>query len=162
VPPYLPPEQWHATLPGVIAAAAAVIGDGDGRVLLVKPNYRDHWALPGGVCERGESPHAACAREVTEELGLVLKIGRLLAVDWSEPEPAYGPDARPVVRFIFDGGTLHDVGGITLQADELDDWRFVGQDQLAGYLPAHILARTVAALRALGSGGASYVPDASS
>jgi 8-oxo-dGTP diphosphatase len=157
---YLPPEQWHATLPGVIAAAAAVIGDGAGGVLLVKPNYRDHWALPGGVCELGEPPHAACAREVAEELGLDLKIGRLLAVDWSVPEPAYGPDARPVIRFLFDGGTLHEGASVVLQPEELDDWRFVRQDRLADFLPAHILARTVAALGALGSGGASYVPHA--
>ncbi len=159
MPGYLPPEQWHATLPGVIAAAAAVIGDGRDRVLLVKPNYRDHWALPGGVCERGESPHAACAREVAEELGLDLEIGRLLAVDWSAAEPAYGPDARPVVRFIFDGGALPDGASVVLQADELDDWRFAPVHRLADYLPAHILARTVAAVRALRSGSACYVPQ---
>jgi 8-oxo-dGTP diphosphatase len=161
VPGYLPPEQWHATLPGVIAAAAAVIGNGGDRVLLVKPNYRDHWALPGGVCEQSEAPHAACAREVTEELGLDLKIGRLLAVDWSAAEPAYGPDARPVVRFIFDGGTLPDGADVVLQAEELDDWQFAAVDRLADYLPAHILARTVAAVTALRSGSACYVPQVS-
>ena len=57
-------DTWFAQLPGVVVAAGALITDPSGRILLVKPNYRDHWTLPGGICEHGEPPHLGCAREV--------------------------------------------------------------------------------------------------
>ena len=98
-------DTWFAQLPGVVVAAGALITDPAGRVLIVKPNYRDHWTLPGGVCEHGEPPHAGCVREVAEEVGLVMPVGGLLAVDWSQP---YGADARPIMHFVFDGGTVPD------------------------------------------------------
>ncbi len=120
---FMEPVAWHASLPGVIVAASALIRDPAGNVLVVKPNYRDHWTLPGGICEFGEAPHDGCAREVSEELGLDLAVGPLLSVDWQPALPDYGPGARPAIYFIFGCGTLADRGGIRLQAEELDDCR---------------------------------------
>ena len=45
-------------------AAGVLIRDDAGRVLLVKPTYKDGWEIPGGYVEKGESPHAAATREV--------------------------------------------------------------------------------------------------
>lgn len=152
-------EAWHASLPGVIVSAAALIGDGGDGVLLVKPNYRSYWNLPGGVCEFGEPPHLACAREVAEELGLNLPVGRILAVAWASADVAvYGPKARPAMHFIFDGGVLPDTAGIALQAEELDDCRFVRTGDLPAYLPSHVLPRVTAVLDARRDGCARYVP----
>jgi 8-oxo-dGTP diphosphatase len=95
------PVAWHASLPGVILSAAALIGDGAGRILVVKPNYRDHWTLPGGICEFGEAPRAGCAREVAEELGIDQPVGGLLAIDWQPAQEMYGAAARPAVFLIF-------------------------------------------------------------
>ena len=39
---------YIAGLPRVLVGAAALFRDGEGRVLLVEPNYREGWALPGG------------------------------------------------------------------------------------------------------------------
>jgi 8-oxo-dGTP diphosphatase len=56
--------------PSFYATTAALItGIATGRVLLVKPTYRDHWALPGGYLEAGEYPQDGCARELHEGLG---------------------------------------------------------------------------------------------
>ncbi len=52
--------SWFASLPTMYGSAAALITDTDGpsaRVLLVKPNYRAGWSLPGGILEQGEPPH---------------------------------------------------------------------------------------------------------
>jgi 8-oxo-dGTP pyrophosphatase MutT (NUDIX family) len=49
--------------------------------LLVNPVYKETWDLPDGVVEAEESPHAACRREVAEELGLDRPPDRVLAVD---------------------------------------------------------------------------------
>jgi 8-oxo-dGTP pyrophosphatase MutT (NUDIX family) len=73
-------------------AAGALFRDEDGRVLLVNPTYKPTWDLPGGAVEKEESPHAACRREVAEELGLDRVPGRVLVVDWvpSRPERPEG------------------------------------------------------------------------
>jgi ADP-ribose pyrophosphatase YjhB (NUDIX family) len=149
---FLEPVEWHARLPGVIVSAAALIGDGAGGVLVVKPNYRDHWTLPGGICEFGESPRAGCAREVAEELGVDRQPGALLAIDWQQAQEIYGPTARPAVFFIFDGGILPSLTGIRLQAAELDDCRFAPASDLEFLLPSRSLPRVNAALAALSSG----------
>ncbi|MBO0851081.1 MAG: NUDIX hydrolase, partial [Pseudonocardia sp.] len=50
-------------------AAGALFVDG-GRVLLVRKTYGNRWDIPGGYVDRGESPRAACRREVREEIGI--------------------------------------------------------------------------------------------
>ncbi|KAA6457850.1 NUDIX domain-containing protein [Acidobacteria bacterium AB60] len=42
------------------------------------PGLDGKWELPGGKIEFGETPVAAIAREIQEELGLRIKVGRLL------------------------------------------------------------------------------------
>jgi 8-oxo-dGTP diphosphatase len=152
------PQAWHASLAGVIVAAGAVIRNAAGQVLCVKPNYRDHWTLPGGICEQGEAPHLGCAREVSEEVGLDIPIGRLLTVDWQQAPPQYGPRARPTVYFIFDGGVLGGEPCIVLQQDELDAYKFAPAGDLADLLAPPGLRRTLAALAGLNSSGARYLP----
>jgi 8-oxo-dGTP diphosphatase len=152
---YTDPAVWYAGLPGAVIAAAALIGDRRGKVLLVKPNYRDRWSLPGGICEHGEPPQAGCEREVAEELGLRIAVGRLLAADWSQP---FGTAARPILHFVFDGGQLDDPAGIVIQESELDGYRFTAPDELPDYLPANVLHRTTGALRARDAGRTIYLP----
>jgi len=138
-------ETFYARLPTLYGAAAALFTDPAGRVLLVKPNYRDHWSLPGGILEHAEPPHQGCAREVAEEIGLVIEPETLLTVDWVAPE---GDRPRPIVHWIYDGGTLDGTEPITLQEEELDEYRFVSPAEFADYLPPVISARVTAALRA--------------
>ena len=147
---------WYARLPTMFGSAAALFTDPAGRVLLVKPNYREHWSLPGGILEHGEPPHVGCRREVAEEVGLDIAPGRLLAIDWAPPD---GVRPRPIVNFIFDGGVLPERAPIRLQEDELDDYRFVEPGELAGYLPAFLATRVSAALASLATGAAVYVPQ---
>jgi 8-oxo-dGTP diphosphatase len=152
----MPEQEWLAQLPTVYAAAAALFTDQAGRVLLVKPNYRDHWSLPGGILEDGEPPHIGCAREVAEEVGLTITPGRLLAIGWMAPE---GVRLRPVMHFIFDGGTLEpaQIERIVLQEEELDDYRFT--TDFEGHLPPASVARIATALRTRATAGPSaYVP----
>ena len=61
--------------------AAGLIRDADGRVLLILQSYQQPpiWLPPGGWVDRGESPREAARREVWEELGIRVEVGRALA-----------------------------------------------------------------------------------
>jgi 8-oxo-dGTP diphosphatase len=145
---------WFTQLSTVVAAAAALFTNPAGRVLLVKPNYRDHWSLAGGILEHGEPPHVGCRREVSEEIGLDIEPGPLLVIGWVAPD---GVRTRPIVHFVFDGGVLADDTAIRLQEDELDDYKFVHAADLDRYLPPFISARVAAALRGREAGATVYL-----
>ncbi|MBV7694138.1 NUDIX hydrolase [Streptomyces sp. TRM70350] len=142
---------YIAGLPRVLAGAAALFRDGEGRVLLVEPNYREGWALPGGTVESddGETPRQGARRETAEEIGLDREPGRLLAVDW-----VHGASRPPLVAYLYDGGVLspEDIKAIRLQEEELLSWRFVAPTDLLGHLPGATGRRVVAALDALENG----------
>ncbi len=150
---------YIAGLPRVLAGAATLFRDERGRVLLVEPNYRDGWALPGGTIESGdgESPRQAARRETAEEIGLDIAPGRLLAVDW-----ARGPGRPPIVAYVYDGGVLAQerFDAIRIQDDELLSWRLVDRADLAGHLLGSLGTRVGAALEVLDSGaGAVELED---
>jgi 8-oxo-dGTP pyrophosphatase MutT (NUDIX family) len=147
---------WYESLATLYGSAAAVITSPSGEVLLVKPNYREGWNLPGGTLEHGEAPRLGCAREVLEELGLDLPIGDLLSVTWIAPARER---PRPIVAFLFDGGEIADFSQVVLQEAELDDYRLVPPTQLAGYLWPGTAARVLAGLAARGTGAAAFLED---
>ncbi|MDS1269009.1 NUDIX hydrolase [Lipingzhangella sp. LS1_29] len=150
----LPAAEWFAQLPTAYLSASGLITTPDGRVLIVDPNYREHWTLPGGVVEHGEPPHRACEREVAEEVGLDVTAGRFLACQWNGPR---GERPRPFLSLVFDCGTISPDTGITLQTEELDGYDFVSPDQASTLVHPLVAPRLTAALRARTSGTVEYV-----
>ncbi|BCB81607.1 hypothetical protein GCM10022251_16440 [Phytohabitans flavus] len=134
-------------------AAAALFFDQAGHVMLVHPTYKDYWDLPGGIVEPGESPMAACAREVSEEIGLTVPIGGLLVVDWA---PAEREGDKMV--FLFDGGELseEDRARIAFVDGELDEWRFVAAEDLDQYTITRLVRRIRTGIGARARGRAAY------
>jgi 8-oxo-dGTP diphosphatase len=127
-------------------SAGALIFDGAGRLLILKPNYKPGWTIPGGQLDvDGESPWDACQRETLEECGLEAEHGRLVCVDFLSPRPPR-PDAahRPGgVRFLFDCGTFSDerLKMITLQTEEIDEYRLAEMDQALALLSGPLRRR---------------------
>ncbi|MFG2956635.1 NUDIX domain-containing protein [Streptomyces sp. NPDC048291] len=139
---------YIASLPRILAGAAALFRDTEGRVLLVEPNYRDGWALPGGTVESddGETPRQGARRETLEEIGLDREMGRLLTVDW-----VHGTGRPPIVAYLYDGGVVTDADlkAIRLQEEELLSWRLVPREELPAHLPGSLGLRVLAALDVL-------------
>jgi ADP-ribose pyrophosphatase YjhB (NUDIX family) len=142
---------YLAGLPRILSGAAALFRDAEGRVLLVEPNYREGWALPGGTIESddGETPRQGAHRETLEEIGLDVRLGRLLAVDW-----VYRAGFPPLVAYLYDGGVLteDDLKAIRLQEEELLSWRLVEPDRLAEHLHGTLAQRVLVALDVLAEG----------
>jgi ADP-ribose pyrophosphatase YjhB (NUDIX family) len=134
-------------------AAGALFLDAAGRVLLVKPTYKDHWDIPGGYATVGESPRAACTREIREELGLTIEPGPLLVVDWA---PAEGEGDK--ILYIFGGAPLgeDELASITLDGDELSTWEFVVADAVAERTPIRLSRRIATAAAASQNGRTTY------
>lgn len=141
-------------MPTAYVAAVLLLTDAEDRVLVVKPNYRPYWALPGGVAEAGERPQDCAEREVAEELGVVAGAGELLVVHWSPPQ---GDRPRPMITFVFDGGTLANPDALRVQREELDDARWVSWEEAAQLHPAMTAARIPAAREARRTGRTVYL-----
>lgn len=63
-----------------LVVAGLIIG-ADGRILITQRRADQalplQWEFPGGKVEPGEAPTAALARELTEELGIEVLVGRI-------------------------------------------------------------------------------------
>jgi 8-oxo-dGTP diphosphatase len=137
-------EQAFPEVPRIPASAGALIFDEAGRLLILKPNYKKRWTVPGGqVDSDGESPWEACRRETQEECGLEVARGRLVCVDFLRPKPN-----RPGgVRFLFHCGALTErqLSAIRLRDGEIDAHRFVELAEAISLLSGPLRRRVSAA-----------------
>jgi 8-oxo-dGTP diphosphatase len=146
-------ERANSHLVGLVAAGV-LFSDDAGGILLVQPTYKDHWDIPGGYVETGETPAQAAAREVPEELGIDAAVGPLLVADW-----APHPDEGDKLLFVFDGGTLtpEQVDAIRLQAEELASYAFRHPAEVVTLLIPRLARRVAAAIDAHQAGRTTYL-----
>jgi ADP-ribose pyrophosphatase YjhB (NUDIX family) len=79
--PKPPSERRYPSRP--LVGVGAVVLSNEGKVLLVKRRHEPlagQWSLPGGMLELGESLEAGVARELFEETGLHVDVGRVVEV----------------------------------------------------------------------------------
>lgn len=67
----------------VFPAVKAIIKNKN-KFLIIKQvvEGREFWDLPGGKIEYGETPYECLSREVKEETGLEIKIGKIIGLWW--------------------------------------------------------------------------------
>lgn len=149
------PAGSHPVATPLIAAGALFL-DNQGRILLLRPTYKPYWDIPGGYAEPGESPRAACAREICEELGIQAQVGRLLSVDW-----APHPDEGDKMLFVFDAGqlTAEQLAQITFQDGEIAEYAFVEPEHLDQFTIPRLTRRLRATIRALTDHQPAYLED---
>ncbi len=137
--------------------AGALLSDQFGRVLLVEPADKPYWEIPGGSVGTGESPHAATIRELREELGVLVRVGRLLVTDWVPPHQ----DAAEGLMMIYDGGvvTPDQTARIRLPFAELRQWAWCTQQDTISLMPEMLARRVIAAVRARADGAAYYLEN---
>lgn len=122
------------------STARALIRNEDGDYLLVKDS-RPRWYLPGGRIQQDEPPTTACAREVYEEVGLIIAVGLPLVIAWqASTEP--GRAAR--YSFTFDGGLRDPAQSLRLQEGEVDEACWASPDRALDMVTSEIAERLIA------------------
>lgn len=116
----------------MLVVAAAVVERG-GRVMLCQRLPDAHnalkWEFPGGKLEPGEGPEAALARELEEELGIEVAVGRVRDAVFHQY-----PDRDVLVLFygceILRGepGTVECNAIAWAEPEEMSDYDFAGAD----------------------------------
>lgn len=137
-------QSYLESLPKKRMGAGCLLFDSAGRLLIVKPTYRESWLIPGGVVEANESPRDACVREVKEEIGLDCQPLRLLCVDYVCGEDNYGE----ALQFVFWGGVMREKE-IVLADEEISDYQFASVAEALNLLGRHAQRRIYWGLEAL-------------
>jgi ADP-ribose pyrophosphatase YjhB (NUDIX family) len=106
--------------------------DAAGRLLLVRhAGHHDGWAVLGGAVEVGESPAQAAVRETREEIGVEVRLVRLLDVlggpDYEVSYP--NGDRTAYVTAIYEASIID--GSPAVRDDELSDLAWFTPAQLA-------------------------------
>lgn len=142
-------EKYSDTLPKKYMAAGVLLFNEKNELLILHPQYKDRWEIPGGIVEKDESPKAACIREIKEEIGLDIPVQNMLCVDYSVNFEGYEN-----LQFIFDGGALTEeqIAQIQLGENEIKSMEFIptsSEENLKWILSRDRLGpRLVQALRA--------------
>lgn len=95
-------------------STAAVVTDGEGRVLVVQRRDNGQWQIPGGILERDESIHAGLRREVLEETGLIVEPELLTGI--------YKNLRLGVVALVFRARVVGGHAGPTDESQQVDWW----------------------------------------
>ncbi len=150
-------RAYYATQPAPLVAATGIVLDTRGRVLVLTTSYKADLELPGGTVEDTETPEEGLARELREELGLGVPVGRLLAVDSRPP----GPLGRSLIVHVHLVGPLtpQEADAISFPDGEITEACWLRPDEAAAVLPARLAHRLRAALDALHTGSFAHLVD---
>lgn len=109
---------------------AVIFDESHERILLTRRADNGRWCLPGGRTEPGESVEETCIREIREETGLEVQIGKLIGV-YSSPDfiVEYADGNRyQLIALSFEAKTI---GGQLQVTDESTEYGFFSPTEIA-------------------------------
>jgi len=134
--------RYHASDPQEIRLSVSAVvrrSPGGPELLLMQRSDNGHWGLPGGYVEPGESVTDAACREVLEETGYRVELGRLVGV-YSDPsfQVIEYADGRRVqaVNLCFEALAL-DAGVATTPEETLAIGFFAADALPEPFVPTH-------------------------
>ena len=101
------------------------------KILLTRRTDNGQWCLPGGGVDPGESVAEACAREMLEETGLEVRVGRLLGV-YSNPHRLVEYQDGNRCQIIALNFEVEQIGGALGLSSETTDYGFFSPAEIEG------------------------------
>lgn len=153
--PDMQQKNFLKSLPKKRMASGSLLFDDQNRLLIVKPKYKNHWLIPGGIIENNESPRQACIREIKEEIGLEIQKIDFLCVDYK----LILKKNDESLQFIFYGGILdkEQINSIVLQPEELNEYKFLEIKNALSLLTKSLSFRVSKSLEALKNNSGIYI-----
>jgi ADP-ribose pyrophosphatase YjhB (NUDIX family) len=114
--------RYGVGVTGIVRAA-------DGRVLLLRHRLwpdETQWGFPSGFAKRGERFQDTVVREVREETGLTVRVGRLAELS---------SGLRYRVEVYYEASLVGDIGGLVLEEREILEARLFTLDALPAAMP---------------------------
>jgi 8-oxo-dGTP diphosphatase len=126
------PLQWQLVWLSnakFVCGVCAIVHAGDGHILLLRhrlwpPHHQ--WGFPGGWAKAGERHEDTVAREVREETGLEVRVGRLLRVR---------SGFRYRVEFYYEATLVSDLDQLVLETSEIIEARVFSLGDLPQEMP---------------------------
>jgi 8-oxo-dGTP diphosphatase len=114
--------RYGVGVTGIVRAA-------DGRVLLLRHRLwpdETQWGFPSGFAKRGERFQDTVVREVREETGLTVRVGRLAELS---------SGLRYRVEVYYEASLVGDIGGLVLEEREILEAGLFTLDALPAAMP---------------------------
>lgn len=124
----------------------------EGKVLILKANYRETWQFPGGHVEDGETPMEAAVREVREEIGPGVRVTRPLCLNVERDADGKADTMCFLFLGVYDGTTPIQVDG-----QEIHDAAWVTPEDAVQKLNPLVSILVPHAVSAIETGGVVYL-----
>jgi len=148
-------EEYALGLPKKQVGTAVLLFNAKGELLILKPDYKDGWLVPGGATDDNESPLHCAIRETREEIGLDIIELQLVGIYYGSKKGVFTDS----LKFIFSGGTLTDnqISQIKLQTDELKEYVFTSPEKAIPILSPSLQKSIPACLEAIKNKTVAYL-----
>ncbi len=148
-------EEYAAILPKKQVGTAVLFFNTKGELLILKPDYKDGWLVPGGATDDNESPLRCAIRETKEEIGLDVTDLQLVGVYYGPKKGAFTDS----LKFIFSGGTLteNQITQVKLQTEELEEYIFASLEKAVPLLSPSLQKSVPACLEAIKNKTVAYI-----
>lgn len=150
-------KEYAKILPKKQVGTAVLFFNTNNELLIVKPDYKNNWIVPGGSTDEDESPLSSAIREVREEIALNISTLKLVGIYYGQAKGVYSDS----LKFIFYGGILNDskIRQIKLQGDEITEFKFVNTDKAIPLLSNSLQESVPQCLEAIRNNTTVYIEN---
>lgn len=125
-------KQWQDNLPKKKVAVKVILKSDKGNALLVKPDYKDTWQMPGGGVDEFEDPRLAAVRETEEETGIRIEASELRLVD------SIFKAKDDYLFLLFEcTRTFSEDADYSVEDEEIEEYKFIHPIEVASLLPSY-------------------------
>lgn len=125
-------KQWQESLPKKKVAVKVILKSDKGNILLVKPDYKDTWQMPGGGVDEYEDPKVAAVRETEEETGIKIETSDLRLVD------SVFKAKEDYLFLLFESTILYpEDADYSVEDEEIEEYKFIDPSEVTDLLPGY-------------------------